>query len=368
MARRTLIERTNQKIPILMHKKQQRHKAARSPLRVGFVPLNDCAPLAVANELNLFEKHGIEVELCREVGWATVRDKIIYSELDAAHAPAGMVVAATAGLGSIPVDCLTGLIINLHGNAITLSEPLWKRGVRDGKSLRHEIVERGGRKLVFGAVFPFSSHNFLLRSWLRENGINPDHDVQIVIVPPPQMFPNLKAGNLDGYCVGEPWNSLAVIAQAGFVAATSSELANQHPEKVLMVRRDFAEAHEPEHMAMIAALAEACRFCDAPGNRERIIELLAGPRYLNAPIQALRMSMKGTFDFGHGRVEEAPDFHIFSSDDANEPTPEKAAWVIRSLQEMRVAGDTGILDSLDPASMFRADIFHQAIQSTLTTP
>ncbi|MGB8353368.1 MAG: CmpA/NrtA family ABC transporter substrate-binding protein [Chthoniobacteraceae bacterium] len=351
-----------------MHKKQQRPKAARSPLRVGFVPLNDCAPLAMAQELNLFEKHGIEVELCREVGWATVRDKIIYSELDAAHAPAGMVVAATAGLGSIRVDCLTGLIINLHGNAITLSESLWKRGVRDGKGLKQEIAERGGRKLVFGAVFPFSSHNFLLRAWLRENGIDPDRDVRTVIVPPPQMFPNLKAGNLDGYCVGEPWNSLAVMAQAGFTVATSSELANRHPEKVLMVRRDFAEAHEPEHMAMIAALAEACHYCDAPENRERIIELLAGPRYLNAPVQALRMSMKGTFDFGHGRVEETPDFHIFSRDDANEPTPGKAAWVMRSLQEIRLVGDSGILDSLDPARMFRADIFHQAIQSTLTTP
>ena len=350
-----------------MHKKQQLPKAARSPLRVGFVPLNDCAPLAMADKLNLFEKHGIEVELCREVGWATVRDKIIYGELDAAHAPAGMVVAATAGLGSIRVDCLTGLVINLHGNAITLSEALWKRGVRDGKGLKQEIAERGGRKLVFGAVFPFSSHSFLLRAWLRKNDIDPDRDVRIVIVPPPQMFPNLKAGNLDGYCVGEPWNSLAVMAQAGFAVATSSELANQHPEKVLMVRRDFAEAHEPEHMAMIAALAEACRFCDEPENRERIIELLAEPRYLNAPIQALRMSMKGTFDFGHGRVEKTPDFHVFSRGDANEPTLEKAAWVIRSLQEIRPADDTEMLSSLDPASMFRADIFHQAIQSTLTT-
>jgi len=346
-----------------MSKTQQLRSAISRPLQLGYVPLNDCAPLIMAGELDLFAKHGIEVELRREVGWATVRDKIIYGELDAAHAPAGMVVAASAGIGSIQVDCLTGLVINLHGNAITLSEALWKRGVRDGNSLRSEIEkERGRRKLVFGVVFPFSSHNFILRTWLRKNGIDPDRDVRIVIVPPPQMFPNLKTGNLDGYCVGEPWNSVAVMAQAGFVLATSSELANHHPEKVLMVRRDLAESRPAEHLAMIAALAEACRFCEAPENRERIIEILAGPEYLNAPIQALRMSMKGTFDFGHGRVEKTPDFHVFAHDDANDPTPEKAAWVIRSLQEIHAGGDPEALAALNPGDMFRSDIFQQAVQ------
>lgn len=335
-----------------------------STLRLGFVPLNDCSPLVMARELHLFEKHGVDVELRCEIGWATVRDKIIYGELDAAHAPAGMVVAASAGLGSIPVDCLTGLIISLNGNAITLSEALWEKGVRDGATLRKEIERRPrSHKLVFGAVFPFSSHIFILRTWLKQNGIDPDRDVQIVIVPPPQMFPNLRAGNLDGYCAGEPWNSLAVMGRAGFVVAAGSELANRHPEKALMVRRDFAGAREQEHLAMIAALAEACLFCDAPENRERIIETLAQPQYLNIPIQALRMSMKGLFDFGHGRVEKTPDFHVFSRGDANAPTAEKAAWVMRSLQESRATNDPDLPASLDPAAMFRADIFQQATQS-----
>jgi ABC-type nitrate/sulfonate/bicarbonate transport system substrate-binding protein len=302
------------------------------------------------------------VELHREVGWATVRDKIIYGELDAAHAPAGMVVAASAGLGSIRVDCLTGLVINLHGNAITLSEALWKRGVRDGASLRKEIAgKREVRKLVFGIVFPYSSHHFLLRSWLGAHGIDPDRDVQIVVVPPPQMFPNLKAGNLDGYCVGEPWNSMAVMNGAGFVAATGGEISPGHPEKVLMVRSEFAEKHEKEHLGMIAALVDACRFCDAPENRERILEMLAGPQYLNAPIQALRMGMKGTFDFGHGRIEKTPDLHVFSRGNANEPTPEKADWVMRSLRGIRATDDPEALSAVDPAAMFRADIFQRAL-------
>lgn len=347
----------------MMRTKQQRPPASRGPLRLGFVPLNDCAPLVMARELNLFAKHGIEVELRREVGWATIRDKIIYNELEAAHAPAGMVVAASAGLGSIRVDCLTGLVINLHGNAITLSQRLWQRGVRDGATLHREIErERGVRKFIFGVVFPFSSHHYLLRSWLRGNAIDPDRDVQIVVVPPSQMFPNLKAGNLDGYCVGEPWNSVAVMAKAGFVAATSSQLANRHPEKVLMVRRDFAGAREPEHLALIAALAEACRFCDAPENRERILETLAEPRHLNVPIQALRRSMDGAFDFGNGRVEAVADFHIFARDSANEPCAKKAAWVMRSLLEAGIVRDPRMLAGLALCEMFRADIFHQAVQ------
>ena len=347
-----------------MRKTPQHSTISRGPLQLGYVPLNDCAPLIMARELALFAKHGIEVDLRREVGWATVRDKIIYGELDAAHAPAGMVVAASAGLGSIRVDCLTGLVINLNGNAITLSRSLWEKGVRDGDTLRKEIERtRGAQKLVFGVVFPFSSHNFILRSWLKRSGINPDADVQIVVVPPPQMFPNLKAGNLDGYCAGEPWNSLAVTTRAGFVAAAGSEISNRHPEKVLMVRSDFAEARESEHLALVAALAEACLFCDMPENRERIIETLAQPQYLNTPIQALRMSMTGSFDFGHGRVEKAPDFHIFAHDYANAPTPEKAAWVINSLQEVRASNDPDLLASLDPAAMFRTDIFQKATQS-----
>lgn len=345
-----------------MQKKYQHNHVSLRPLRLGFVPLNDCAPVVMAGELGLFSKYGINVELSREVGWATVRDKIIYGELDAAHAPAGMVVAASAGLGSIRTECLTGLVINLHGNAITLSQRLWKRGVRDGAGLRREIGRlRGAHKFTFGVVFPFSSHHFLLRSWLLSNGIDPDRDVRIVVVPPSQMFGNLKAGNLDGYCVGEPWNSVAVMGRAGFVVSTSSELASRHPEKVLMVRRDFAAMREGEHLAMIAALVEACRFCDVQENRERIIEALAGPQYLNAPIHALRMSMSGSFDFGNGRIEEAGDFHIFSRNNANEPDAEKAAWVMRSLRE-GISAAPAQFDALRPGEMFRADIYKQAIQ------
>ena len=339
------------------------------PLRVGFVPLNDCAPLAMARELGLFAKYGLAVELKRELGWATIRDKIIYGELDAAHALAPMPFAASLGLGSIPCDCVTGLVLSLQGNAITLSEDLWERGVRDAKTLREVIVKfRREKVFTFGVVFPFSSHNFLLRQWLAGAGIEPERDVRIVVVPPPQMLANLKAGNLDGYCAGEPWNSLAVQHGAGWCAATSAGLAPGHPEKVLLVRRRFAEERADEHLALIAALLEACAYCDEPGNAGHVIETLARPAYLNAPAVGWEQSMRGLFDFGHGRLEASPGFHIFHRHGANEPSADKADWVMRLMVKTGTITNRSFLQSAGAHQIFSPEIFHRAQQLVPITP
>lgn len=330
-----------------------------SKLRLGFVALNDAAPLIMAQELGLFTRYGVDVELRREIGWATIRDKIIDRDLDAAHAPAATVLATTAGIDCIATPCVTGMVLNLHGNAITLSEKLWEQGVRSGRTLA-EFVRRQRHPLTFGIAFQFSSHNFLLRHWLSENGIDPHRDVRLVVVPPPQMFPNLEAGHLDGYCVGEPWNSLAVFSREGWCVSTSSEIARHHPEKVLLVRRDFAAQRAEEHVALIAALLEACRFCDRPENRERVIETLALPGYLNAPIHALRMSMCGTFDFGHGRVEKHPEFNVFSGQMANEPDAGKAAWVLEMMEQSGVLPDPSVIPLSSVGAIFRTDIYEAA--------
>jgi ABC-type nitrate/sulfonate/bicarbonate transport system substrate-binding protein len=315
----------------------------------------------MAKELGLFRKHGISVELRREVGWATIRDKIIYGELDAAHAPAGLVVAASCGLGCVQVECMTALVLNLNGNAITLSRDLWRKGVRDGQSLRRAVTH-GDESLTFGVVHSYSSHSFLLRQWLRTHRIEPDRDVRIVVVPPAQVHANLKAGHLDGYCVGEPWNSLAVLTKSGWCVATSEEIAPRHPEKVLMVRRAFADRSEREHHALIAALLEACAFCARPENRERLMETLAEEQYVGAPIQALRMGMAGTFDYGNGRVEKHSSFHVFSGDDVNDPTPDKAAWVVRNLLTSGVVKDPTTVPMERMSDWFRRDVFQQVAQ------
>jgi len=333
------------------------HHAER-PIHVGFVALADSAPLIMARELGLFAKHGLNVVLHREVGWATIRDKILYGELDAAQAPAGLVVAASCGLGTVQVECLTGLVLNLHGNAITLSQDLWKRGVRDGQSLRQEVYFSRREPLTLGVVHPFSSHNILLRQWLLRHNLQPDRDVRIVVVPPPQLPGNLKAGHIDGYCVGEPWTSMAVLSRTGWCPAISAELAPDHPEKVLMVTRAFAEQHHERHIALIAALIEACRFCERLENRDRIMETLALRKNVGAPIQALRMSLGSTFDFGNGRIEKVPHFHVFAEGNANDPTIERARWVIDGLQTCGLADPESVPEEGIPR-WFRSDLYRQ---------
>ena len=332
------------------------------------MPLTDCAPLVMAQELGLFRKYGLRVSLSRELGWATIRDKIIHGELDAAHALAAMPAAISLGLGSVRCDCLTALVLNLHGNAITLSNELWQRGVRDGVTLREEIFRtRSAKMLTFGVVFPFSSHHFLLCAWLAASGINPDRDVRIVVVPPPQMVANLKAGNLNGYCVGEPWNSVAVQARAGWCVAASAELDPGHPEKVLMVRREFAEGREDEHLSLVAALLEACEFCDAPENLNEIVTTLARLQYVNAPSAALRRAFDGEFDFGHGHLRTVADFNTFHRNNANEPSSDKAAWALQAVRTSGLCKNPSAIDFALGRRVFRPDIFEKAVRLRNTT-
>jgi ABC-type nitrate/sulfonate/bicarbonate transport system substrate-binding protein len=335
--------------------------AVSKPLRVGFLPLTDCAPLVMARELGLFTRYGLDVQLCREVSWSSIQDKIVHGALDAAHAPAAMPFATNLGFQTPRPVCTTGLVLSLEGTAITISRALRERGVRDAVTLREEIRKNHGRRtFTFAAVFPYSSQNFLLRQWLSSGGIDPDRDVRIVMMPPIHLFPTLRLGHIDGYCVGEPWTSLAVEARVGWCVATSAELSPRHPEKVLLVRQDFAEHRAEEHHLLIAALIEACAFCDKREHRQHISDTLARPEYVNAPADCLKACLVGPFDYGHRRVESHPDFMIFSRFRANEPGPDKAAWVLGHLHTMGLIKDLSVLQSQAVRSAFRADLYLKA--------
>lgn len=330
------------------------------PLRVGFVPLTDAAPLIAAQELGVFARHGLRVELSRQVGWATIREKVVYGELDAAHAPAPMLWEVQLGLGSAPCPVMTAFVLNLHGNAITLSERLHAEGVRDGASLREAVrSRRGERRIVLGVVFPFSSHHLLLRDWLRGAGIDPEQDVRIVVVPPAQMFRNLTAGTIDGYCVGEPWNSLAVRAGAGWCPMWSARHSSGHVEKVFLVTQRFAEARAQEHARLLSALFEAAAWCDEPPNREPLAVMLSDARYLNVPSRVIAPALLGRFDCGHGCVENAPDFHVFHRGGANFPTAAKAVVLQHDLIAAGLV-PSGIPASL-PSRLFREDLLRSAL-------
>jgi ABC-type nitrate/sulfonate/bicarbonate transport system substrate-binding protein len=340
-------------------KRQFRAGGKSQPLKVGFVPLSDSAPLIMAKELGFFENHGLKVQLSREVGWATVRDKIFFGELDAAHALAPMVFAAVLGLKGPPTECVTALVLNLHGNAITISRSLWEASLKS-KTFGNFLSQQLGR-LVFGIPFLHSSHHFLMRAWLRSLGLDADREAQFVIVPPPQMPLNLKAGHLDGYCVGEPWNSIAVLERCGVIAATSSEIAPLHPEKVLMVRREFADSRKDQHTQLVAALLKACRYCDAPENRAHVIETLSQKQYLGTSVEALRPGMIGELDRGNGCVEQSDDFTIFARNNANEPSADKAAWMLDGLRSTNLFKDPALNPRLEQ-EVLSAETFDEAFR------
>jgi ABC-type nitrate/sulfonate/bicarbonate transport system substrate-binding protein len=307
----------------------------RDPLRVGFLPVSDCAPLVYAKEAGLFAKFGLEVELRRETRWGDLRDKVIYGELDAAHAPAPIPFLANLGIDSDPFSCVSGLVLNLQGNAITISRQLWEEGVRDPDSLRQQIYLNWGKKTyTFGVSHTFSSHYYLLLKWLKSAGIVPDREVRIIVIPPAQMFPTLKLGYIDGFCVGEPWTSLAVQAEEGVCIATSAGLAPLHPEKVLMVRQAFSLGRADEHELLIAALLESCAFCDLPQNRSAVATLLALPHYVDAPEDCLNVGLAGALVPDLPPAAAELNLNIFHRFDANDPTDEKAAWIINLLYEL----------------------------------
>lgn len=305
-------------------------KAGR--LRVGFVPLCDCAPLVVAQEQGFFTRYGLDVELVREVGWATVRDKIVHGQLDAAHALAAMPFAATMGIGSVATPCVTGLVLNLQGNAITLAQSFWVAGARDALSFGAEVRRRRlETPLVFGIVSPVSSHRHLLELWLRSAGLDPGTDYRLVVVPPPQMPAHLKAGHLAGFCVGEPWNSVAIEAGLGWCPATSADLAPAHPEKVLLVREGFAAERGEEHRRLIAALRDACAWCAELETHDDLAGLLADRRFVDAPAALIRHSLSGNFWSANGQAAAPAPLTLFHGDDANAPTAARGAWVLRHL-------------------------------------
>jgi len=334
--------------------------SSEGKLRVGFVPLIDSAPLMVAKETGIFEDYGLSVNLVRQPGWASVRDKITSGELDASHAICGLAFAITYGIGCVPVDCLSGFLLNTHGDGITVSNALWDAGVRSAPDLAAEL--QGGvlrAPLVFGVVHPHSTHNFLLRAWLCSAGLVPGEDVKIVTVPPPLMGRNLESGNLDGYCVGEPWNTVSAEAGQGRCITTSAELCPMHPEKLLLVKKRFAEDNPETHLNLITALLEACVFCDDPDNREKIASLLSRPAYIGLPKKLLLKSLRGDFSPGDG---EKSRLHLFSGEDVNRPSGDKASWILNQMSLCGAGVGARQWGLPAPSDIFRPDLYEQAVE------
>jgi nitrate/nitrite transport system ATP-binding protein len=343
------------------HKKSKKtaEPAKKKAITIGFIPLTDCAPLVVAHERGLFEKNGVEVTLSREPSWKAILDGIVEGRLDLAAMVAGMPLGRTIGReGVAPHPLVASMVLSRNGNAITLASAFHELGIQSAADLRAHIDRRATdrRKLIFGVVFPTSMHNLLLRSWLAGGGIDPDKDVEIIAVPPAQMVANLAAGNIDGYCVGEPWNARAVHEGLGYVVATDLDISPGHQEKVLGTTKAWADAHPEQHRAIIKALIEACAWCDGIAYREPLIEMISRKEYVNAdPVYSAR-GLDGTYDYGFGRTGAVPDFNIFSRDGANHPLKSEAFDVLEQLARWDIvtmpADPRAVIDQVYPEAPY----------------
>jgi ABC-type nitrate/sulfonate/bicarbonate transport system substrate-binding protein len=327
------------------------------PLRFGFVPLSDCAPIAVAMETGIFARYGLNLVLSRELGWASVRDKMFYGELDAAQSIAGIAFALGMGFNELKCDVAVPLVLNLHGNALTLSNKIKPRDIGKGEGLQAYLAQswKKDRPFTLAATHRFSSHHILLHHWLKKNGVAPS-DVDIIFLPPPLMPRHLKADQIDGYCVGEPWNSEAVLSGTGWCPVTSSDLSHGHPEKVLLASGKFLRDRKDDLIVLIAALLDACKLCQNPDFRDEMISILAMKEYTGASEEVLRNSFGSQFNDGCGKVPNS-SFHVFHGDAVNCPTVEKASWVLAGLRGI------GILPDVTCGSLsriYREDLFHAA--------
>ena len=298
-------------------------------LSIGFIPLTDCAPLAIALEKGLFAKHGLDVTLSREKSWGAIAEGIREGRLDAAQMVTGMPLAITLGMGKQkPTPIVSSLTLSRNGNAITLAKPVWDAGVQDLASLKTYAQSQVHRPVI-GMVHPASMHNLLLRQWLVSGGISPDQDVEIVVIPPAQMVSNLISSNIIGFSVGEPWNSRSVHEGLGYIVATDLDIWNGHLEKVLGVRADWAEQYPNTHLALTKALLEACAYCQPDRQREEVLDIICQPNYLNAQAVYVRCGFNSPYRKGSGENLYLKDFNIFLGD--NSPNRAEHLWVMTQM-------------------------------------
>lgn len=269
-----------------------KYRSRATPLRIGFIDLIDAAPLIVALEQGYFGDEGLNVVLDRQLGWGSIRDRLTFGQLDAAHALLGMPLFSHLGRDWF-VEPLTALMnLGAGGDAITLSRRLIDAGVRSAQTLaqyidndpRHEVM-------VFGHVFSCSIHHYLLRDWLSSGGIDPDHDVRLRVFPPNQLVGHMSHGHVDGFCVGEPWNTVAQLGNTGRIVALTTDILPSHPDKILAVTRRWMQANEPLLVPLVRAVLRACAFCEDQGNHEALSEILSRPQYLNTSREIIQQSL-----------------------------------------------------------------------------
>jgi ABC-type nitrate/sulfonate/bicarbonate transport system substrate-binding protein len=345
------------------------------PLHIGFIPLVDAAALIIAVDKGFAKAEGLDVALAREVSWSNVRDKLNIGLFDAAHLLAPVAISSSLGLGHVKVPIAAPFNLGINGNAIAVSPQLHAAilGEIDGDrfdpmatalALARVVAIRrkaGREPLTFGMTFPFSTHNYQLRFWMAAGGVDPDEDVHLVVLPPPYMVDSLASGHVDAFCVGAPWNSIAVDRGVGHILHFVSDILVRAAEKVLAVRQGWSEKNPQVVASLVRACARAAEFIEQPGNRAEAARILAEPERLGVDAEVIQRTLDGQLKISpNGTVRESSRYLLIGREGASRPDPIQAAWLYA--QMVRWGQSRMAAEALKTAmAVFRPDLYDAAL-------
>ena len=350
--------------------------SADTRLRIGFIPLADATALLIAVDKGFTAAEGLEVELVREVSWSNVRDKLNIGLFDAAHLIAPVAIASTLGLGHVKVPIVAPFGLGVNGNAVTVSPALYASiaAAADGNSIVDPLVSaralarvvanrkaRGEEPLTFGMTFPFSTHNYHLRFWMAAGGVDPDEDVRLVVLPPPYMVESLANRHVDAFCVGAPWNSVAVDLGIGFILHFVSEILPRAAEKVLGVRASWAQEHPDTLRRLVRAHGRAAAFVEDHANLDEVTTLLAVPNRIGAAAEVIRRTLDGRMKVApDGTVRVSDRYLLIGRKGAGRPDRVQAAWLYAQMVRW---GQSPLSTELLTAAkaVFRPDLYDAAL-------
>jgi nitrate/nitrite transport system substrate-binding protein len=335
-----------------------------SDLRFGIIALTDCSPIVIAHEKGFFKKYGINSTINKGASWAAIRDALSNGDIQGTHMLTGMPIASTMGLGDSPKrPMVIPWMLNRNGQSITLKKDLAGRVQADPRALKPIVDEAKakGSPMTFAMTFPPGTHAMWMRYWLAAGGINPDKDVSLITIPPPQMVANMKVGKMDGFCVGEPWNARSVAEGIGFTAINTQDMWKDHPEKVCAFTAEFADKNPKTAKAVLKALHEASIWLDDLNNRPEQCEIVSRANYINCPKELILPRLQGQYDFGDGRKASDPNYMIFSQRNCNFPQYKYAAWWLTQFRRWGMVSGTPDYEKISRQVM-RPDLYEEAMK------
>jgi nitrate/nitrite transport system substrate-binding protein len=333
-------------------------------MKFGMIALTDCSPIVIAHEKGLFKKYGIHSVVSKGANWAAIRDSLSSGDLQATHMLLGMPIASTMGLlGSPKKPMVVPWLLNRNGQSISLKKSFMGKVKDDPKDLKPFVQKAKGlgEPLTFAMTFPPGTHAMWARYYLGAGGINPDKDISLIVVPPPQMVANMRIGKMDGFCVGEPWNARLIADGIGYTSLNTQDIWKDHPEKVCAFTADFAAKNPKTVKAVLKSLHEASVWLDDLKNRPEQAEIVSRPTYINCPKEIILGRLLGDYDFGDGRKKKDANYMIYHDRHCNYPQAKYAVWWLTQFRRWGMV--SGAPDYAGVAKqVMRADLYEEAMK------